>query len=219
MIEKNAKLNMVFMGPPGVGKGTVASVISSTNEFVHLSTGSIFREEIAKATPLGLKVSEIVKSGKYVTDDITNEIVKNKLTELMSQNKKVILDGYPRTINQAQFLDNIEGFEYVVVSLFAQDDLILKRLSGRRFCPQCKSSYHVLYMPSKLGDKCEKDGVELATRPDDTIEAIKVRQKIYHDETKPLLDFYEQNNRVISVDANGNADDIAKDVLAKVKNN
>ncbi|QBF34545.1 nucleoside monophosphate kinase [Mycoplasmopsis phocirhinis] len=218
MIE-NSKLNMVFMGPPGVGKGTVAALIANSDEFIHLSTGSIFREEIAKATPLGLKVAQIVKSGQYVTDDITNEIVKNKLKELMSQNKKVILDGFPRTLNQVKFLDAIQGFNYLVISLFAEEDLILKRLSGRRFCPQCKSNYHILYMPSKLQNKCENDGVDLATRPDDTIEAIKVRQKIYHDETKPLLDFYQQNEKIISIDANGKAEDIAKTLLNKLKSN
>ncbi|WP_029608715.1 adenylate kinase family protein [Mycoplasma simbae] len=218
MIEsQNAKLNMVFMGPPGVGKGTVAALIAQNHGYIHLSTGSIFREEIAKQSPLGIKVSEIVKSGQYVPDDITNEIVKNKLIELIGQNQSVILDGYPRTINQAQFLDSIPNFKYAVVSLFADEELVLKRLSGRRFCPVCKSGYHVEYMPSKLGDKCEKDGAELFTRADDSIESIKVRQKIYHDSTQPLLDFYQQAGRIIAIDANGNADEIAQNVVAKVK--
>ncbi|WP_235888479.1 adenylate kinase family protein [Mycoplasmopsis mucosicanis] len=213
---KNSKLNLVFMGPPGVGKGTVASVIAKNNDYIHLSTGSIFREEIAKQSPLGLKVSQIVKSGQYVPDEITNEIVKNKLIELMAQNQKVILDGYPRTINQAQFLDSIEGFNYVVVSLYADEGLILKRLSGRRFCPKCNTGYHIEYMPSKLGDKCEKDGATLFTRVDDSIESIKVRQAIYNESTQPLLDFYESNGRIIPVDANGNADQIAQDLLSKI---
>ncbi|BAW18070.1 adenylate kinase [Mycoplasmopsis bovigenitalium] len=214
---KNSKPNMVFMGPPGVGKGTVAAIIANNHDYIHLSTGSIFREEIAKKSDLGLKVSEIVKSGQYVPDDVTNEIVKNKLIELMSENKVVILDGYPRTINQAQFLDSITGFNYKVISLFANEDLVLKRLSGRRFCPKCNAGYHIEYMPSKLIDKCEKDNFELITRSDDTIESIKVRQNIYHESTQPLLDFYASQNRIISIDANGNANDIAVDVINKVK--
>ncbi|AIA29435.1 adenylate kinase [Mycoplasmopsis californica] len=215
--DSQPKLNMVFMGPPGVGKGTVAGIIAKDYGYIHLSTGSIFREEIASQSALGLKVSEIVKSGQYVPDEITNEIVKNKLIELIGEQKSVILDGYPRTINQAQFLDSIEGFEYAVVSLHADDDLVLKRLSGRRFCPQCKSGYHIEYMPSKLGDKCEKDGALLFTRADDSLDSIRVRQKIYHDSTQPLLDFYQENGRVISIDANGNASDIALEVLNKIK--
>ncbi|WP_237022747.1 adenylate kinase family protein [Mycoplasma miroungigenitalium] len=214
---KNAKLNMVFMGPPGVGKGTVASVIAKQYGFIHLSTGSIFREEIAKKSELGLKVSEIVKSGKYVPDEITNEIVKNKLTQLQKENKIVILDGYPRTLHQGQFLDTIKGFEYVVISLYAPEELILKRLSGRRFCPTCNAGYHIEYMPSKLGDRCEKCQSLLITRSDDAIDAIKVRQKVYHDETKPLLDFYQTSGKMIDFDASGNADDIANNIVKRLQ--
>ncbi|WP_027120692.1 adenylate kinase family protein [Mycoplasmopsis lipofaciens] len=218
MIE-NKKINIVFMGPPGVGKGTVASVISKENNIIHLSTGNIFREAIASKSELGLKVAQIVESGKYVPDEITNEIVKNKLQEFTLQNKQVMLDGYPRTIEQVYFLDKINDFNYVAVELYAPDELILKRLSGRRQCPQCKSNFHIDFMPSKNGEFCDKCNAKLITRKDDEVSAIKVRQEVYHKQTAPLLEYYKKEKRLISFDASGKPEDIAKRIVKKVFKN
>ncbi|WP_027334990.1 adenylate kinase family protein [Mycoplasmopsis felifaucium] len=215
MINQKAKLNnMVFMGPPGVGKGTVAAIIANETGIIHLSTGNIFRQEIASKSNLGLQVAKIVETGGYVPDEITNEIVKKKLTSLINENHLVILDGYPRTLAQVKFLDSIEGFKYDVIELNAPEELILERLSGRRFCPECKASFHVSFMPSTKGNICDKCGAELMTRKDDSVESIKKRQEIYQAETQPLLDHYK--NVAYIFDASGKPEDIAQEIIAKV---
>lgn len=214
MIDNKAKRNIVFMGPPGVGKGTVAAIIAEETGLIHLSTGNIFREEIASKSDLGLKVTQIVESGGYVPDEITNEIVLKKIKSLQKENLGVILDGYPRTIAQGQFLDNIDGFEYAIVELYAPEELILKRLSGRRSCLKCKSSYHIEFMPSAKGDRCEKDDELLITRADDSIENIKNRQAIYKNQTEPLFAYYKEKINIF--DASGTPEDIAKQIIKEV---
>lgn len=211
MIE-NLKLNLVFMGPPGVGKGTIAAVVAQKYNLVHLSTGNIFREEIKKQSVLGLKVAQIVESGGYVTDDITNEIVKNKLLELQNEDKKVILDGYPRTIAQVNFLDTIEGFNYEVVELYADPELIFERLSGRRQCPNCKNSFHIKFMPSEKGEICDQCSTPLITRKDDQPESIKKRSQVYLQETKPLLSHYEKVNKLHRFDSSSTPENVADEI-------
>ncbi|TQF49205.1 adenylate kinase family protein [Mycoplasmopsis bovis] len=192
--------NLVFMGPPGVGKGTVASIIAQEYGLVHLSTGNIFRAEIASASELGKKVSSIVESGGYVPDDITNEIVTRALENYNKSGKIVILDGYPRTLSQVEFLDSLPYFKYEVIELRASEELILKRLSGRRFCPNCKASFHIDFMPSSKGNICDKCGTPLITRKDDSPESIKNRLMVYKEQTGPLLDYYK--NKVYVFEAN-----------------
>ncbi|ADN69207.1 adenylate kinase family protein [Mycoplasmopsis fermentans] len=220
MISK-IKQHIVFMGPPGVGKGTVAAIIAEKYGLVHVSTGNIFREEIASQSELGLQVKKIVEAGQYVPDDITNTIVKNKIQALIKAKKIIMLDGYPRTIDQVNFLDSISNFKYVALELSAPEDVILKRLNGRRQCPKCKASFHIDFMPSTKGKYCDKCGAELILRKDDSIEAIKVRQKVYHDQTAPLLDYYKKYNLLLTFDATSDPETIAKNIvesLAKLKN-
>ncbi|EFF41322.1 adenylate kinase family protein [Mycoplasmopsis alligatoris] len=205
--------NMIFMGPPGAGKGSVAAVLANQTNLIHISTGNIFREEIAKKSPLGLNVKELVEQGSYVPDDITNAIVKGKILELCSQDKYIILDGYPRTIDQAKFLDNIKEIKFSVIELLANEEVILQRLSGRRFCGQCNASYHVVNMPSKLGENCQKCNIPLLIRKDDAPEAIKIRLKTYADQTKPLLDYYKTSGRLLSVDGLQTPQKTADDIL------
>ncbi|WP_406617489.1 adenylate kinase family protein [Mycoplasmopsis adleri] len=215
MINQKAKLNnMVFMGPPGVGKGTVAAIIAKETGLVHLSTGNIFREEIASKSELGFKVAKIVESGGYVPDEITNEIVKKKIMTLKKSNQLVILDGYPRTLAQVKFLDSLKEFSYDVIELYAPESLILERLSGRRFCPECKASFHIIFMPSAKGDICDKCGATLITRKDDSVESIKKRQEVYQNETKPLLEYYKDVAFVF--DASGKPEEIAAKIIATV---
>ncbi|UUD35599.1 nucleoside monophosphate kinase [Mycoplasmopsis caviae] len=212
MINKVTQ-HVVFMGPPGVGKGTVAALISQKYGLVHVSTGNIFREEIASQSDLGLQVKKIVESGQYVPDSITNEIVKNKIQALMNEKKIIMLDGYPRTIEQVNFLNSIPNFKYVALELSAPEEVILKRLNGRRQCQNCKASFHIDFMPSKKGKDCDKCGSELILRKDDSIEAIKVRQKVYHDQTAPLLNYYKENNLLLTFDAISEPESIAKNVV------
>ena len=214
MVKK--AMNLIFMGPPGVGKGTVAKVIAAKYNYIHLSTGEMFREEIASKSELGLKIAAIVEGGHYVPDEITNEIVKKKILSLLKENKRVILDGYPRTINQSEFLDSIKEFEYEVVELSAPEELIFNRLSGRRSCPKCKAGYHIIFIPSAKGEYCKKCDAKLIQRKDDTLENIKIRQEVYRTQTAPLIDYYQKKNKLHLFDASGEADNIAKDIAKKL---
>lgn len=179
--------NFIFLGAPGVGKGTIAELTEKEKEIKHISTGEIFRNEMANKTKLGLEVKSIIEKGEYVPDDITNEIVKGVLNSKEVKEKGFILDGYPRTVNQSQFLkDNnihIDG----AVLLEAADDKIMARLLGR-----------------KTG------------RTDDSPEVISNRLKVYNEKTKPLIDFYEKENLLIRVNAEGSIEDNFKNLLKEI---
>ncbi|WP_371246052.1 adenylate kinase family protein [Mycoplasmopsis agassizii] len=177
----------IIFGPPGIGKGTLASQVASKYNLEHVSTGNIFREEIAKQTPLGIKLKEIVDNGLYVSDEITNEIVKNKLAELESKNRGFILDGYPRTKHQLDYLFSLYDYaDFSAWILEADDAIILKRLSGRRFCLTCKATYHIDTKKSQNGDFCENDNQKLIQRADDEPKAVSKRLEVYHEQTALL---------------------------------
>lgn len=215
MIKQNC--NLIFLGAPGVGKGTVASIIANLTDLEHVSTGNIFRNEIKNKTELGLKVQEIVTTGGYVPDEITNKIVKNKIDETIKTNTKIILDGFPRTIDQAKFLETIENFDYKVVELYAPESVILERLSGRRTCSKCSIGYHVKFKPSSKGDKCENCGGDLEQRKDDQPSSIIKRLEIYNEQTNPLIDYFKNANRLIVVEAIDAPENVADSVLKKIK--
>ncbi|WP_416738072.1 adenylate kinase family protein [Mycoplasmopsis meleagridis] len=214
---KNSLPNIVFMGPPGVGKGTTATFLAQKTGMKHLSTGSIFREAIAKKTKLGLELAKYVENGLYVPDEVTNQIVKEKLEELMEKGERVILDGYPRTLEQVHFLNNISNFSYEVIELVAPNELIMQRLNGRRFCPNCGKNFNIFSMPSKLNDRCDNCQNLLEMRKDDSIENIKVRQDVYKKSTAPLLDYFRENNNLQIFDASGKPESVVKQILDYLK--
>ncbi|AWX70275.1 nucleoside monophosphate kinase [Mycoplasmopsis anatis] len=215
MIKQNC--NLIFLGAPGVGKGTVASIIANLTNLEHVSTGNIFRNEIKNKTELGIKVQEIVTTGGYVPDEITNKIVKNKIDETIKTNTKIILDGFPRTIDQAKFLETIENFEYKVVELYAPESIILERLSGRRTCSKCAAGYHIKFKPSSKGDKCENcDGI-LEQRKDDEPSSIIKRLEIYNEQTNPLIEYFKNKDKLIVVEAIDTPENVADSVLKKIK--
>ncbi|VEU75045.1 Adenylate kinase [Mycoplasmopsis citelli] len=211
------KKNLVFMGQPGVGKGTVASFLTKICDIKHVSTGSIFREEIANKTPLGLEVEKIVTTGGYVPDSITNSIVQKAILELQAQNQKFILDGYPRTLEQAKFLKSMENLDFLTVELFAPENVILERLSGRRSCPKCKKGYHVKFHPPKVQGICDVDSEPLIMRKDDQPDAIKDRLEIYNEKTKPLINYYDSQGILIKIESSQTPESIAQKILEKIQ--
>lgn len=193
----------IIFGPPGVGKGTLATLVAKKYHLSHISTGNIFREEIAKQSELGQKLQAIVESGKYVDDVITNEIVKNKLVELK---QNYILDGYPRTEDQLNFLfDLIDYKQFRVWILHASQATIIQRLSGRRYCLTCKSNYHVNTYQSEY---CTNDDQLLIQRADDSVQAISKRLEIYQNQTESLIKRLVELNIVTFIDADADADQV-----------
>ncbi|AKF41307.1 adenylate kinase [Mycoplasmopsis canis] len=210
------KTNLIFMGEPGAGKGTVAGIIAQETNLIHLSTGNIFRNEIKNKTELGKKVEFYVHSGGYVPDEVTNEIVLNAITKLKNEGKYFILDGFPRTIAQAEFLRNQKDFDFKTIQLTVPHEVIIERLSGRRMCSQCGAGYHIKFQPSKIEGVCDIDGSSLITREDDNPEKIKNRLKIYQEQTQPLLKYYEEKDELISIVALEDPNTVAKKVLEKI---
>ena len=192
-------MKLIFLGPPGAGKGTLAAQVAKEYGIPHISTGELFRTAIKNETPLGLRVKEIIQSGGLVSDDITIELVKERLN-VKDCSEGFILDGFPRTIPQAEALEKIVSIDGAV-NFDIGDDEVVKRLSGRRVCKSCGQNYHVEFMPSKKGDRCDKCDGELYTRDDDKIESIKKRLEVYREQTAPLIDFYTERNLTKNVDA------------------
>lgn len=214
MITKN---NIIFLGMPGSGKGTISSELEKKYNFVQVSTGDIFREQIKNKTSLGIEIKKIVESGSYVPDSITNEIVKEKINYLERQNKHFILDGFPRTIEQAKFLDDLDFKNYVVIYLNIDLETVIQRLSQRFFCPNCKKTYNLSTFKSKKHPNCENDETLLIQRADDQPDAIKKRIDVYEKQTKPLIDFYKSKNKLFAINSNKKLIDIVNEILDIIK--
>ena len=201
-------MKLIFLGPPGAGKGTLAAKAVGILNLPHISTGVIFREAIAAASPLGLKVKAIIDAGKLVDDGTTIELVKERLTQADAQ-KGYILDGFPRTIPQAEAL---AGFSTVdkVVNFDIPDPLILKRLGGRRVCRKCGHNFHIIFDKPKTEGVCDHCGGEVYTRDDDKAEAIQKRLEVYRAQTAPLIDYYRSKGIMVDVDASPAVDKVVE---------
>ena len=192
-------MNFIFLGPPGAGKGTLASQVAEEYGIPQISTGDIFRENIKNQTELGKKVKAIMDAGGLVSDDVVLEIVEDRLKKDDCK-KGFILDGFPRTIPQAEAFEKL-GINVKVVNFEVNNDLIIARLSNRRVCKNCKANYNVKFMPPKVEGKCDKCGGELFTREDDKLESITNRLEVYRKETEPLIDFYRKLNKITDIDS------------------
>ena len=199
-------MKLVFLGPPGAGKGTLAAKAVELLQIPHISTGAIFRTAIANKTPLGLKVKEIIDAGRLVDDETTIALVRERLAEPDAQ-KGYILDGFPRTIAQAEAL---EGFSKIdrVVNFDIPDAAVIERLSGRRVCKNCGANYHILFSKPKKDGICDLCGGELYTRDDDKPEAIQKRLEVYRAQTAPLIDYYRKKGLLVDVDARPAVDQV-----------
>ena len=192
-------MNMVFLGPPGAGKGTIATQAKVFYSIPHISTGDLFRAEQEKGSELGNKVKSIIASGKLVPDEITIEVVKQRLSQDDTKNG-FILDGFPRTIAQAHALANIVNID-AVVNFVVDKDAVVKRISGRRFCKSTGRTYHVIYNPPKVEGIDDETGEPLYQREDDKPENVKTRLEVYDASTAPLIEYYRAKGKLVDVDA------------------
>ena len=206
-------MKLILLGAPGSGKGTMAQKLTAALDIPQISTGDIFRKNLKEETPLGLQVKSIMASGALVPDEITIEIVKNRLAEEDCQ-KGYILDGFPRSIAQAKALDGFQQVDYAV-NLDVDKEVVVKRLSGRRFCPDCSGTYHV----SALSDEtvCPHCGGKLIVRADDAEETVRERQRVYESTTLPLLEYYDKQGKLLTVDGNGTVEEVYDRILAALK--
>lgn len=196
-------MNIVFMGPPGAGKGTQAEFIVKQFGFPHISTGDAFRAAMKQGTELGLLAKQYVDSGQLVPDEVTIGIVRERLQQADCENG-FLLDGFPRTIAQAEALDDIlasmgKKIDHVI-NLEVDREKLLARLTGRRVCRSCGATYHVIFNPPKQADVCDKCGGELYQRSDDTEEKVGTRLDVYLTSTAPLLDYYREKGLLRSID-------------------
>ena len=209
---------LILLGPPGAGKGTQAKLLARDLAIPHISTGDMFRDHKARGTELGKKVDAIMKSGALVPDEVTNAMVRDRLSR-PDVSKGFILDGYPRTTAQAEFLDQLlrslgqrldRALSYEVAS-----ELLVERMSGRRSCSKCGAVYHVTANPPKQAGVCDKDGAALVLRDDDKPETVKRRLDEYEAKTEPLKRYYHERGSLATVDGVGSPDEI----LARAKKN
>ena len=206
-------MNLVFLGPPGAGKGTMASRLADEMKIPHISTGDMFRSAMNRGTELGLKAKAIMEAGDLVPDELTIAMVKERLSESDAQNG-YILDGFPRTIPQAEALDGFATIDKAIRFELDEEQLV-RRLSGRRVHKPSGRTYHVEFNPPKEAGKDDVTGEPLIQRDDDKEEAIRNRLKVYHDQTAPLVSFYEKKGILVSVDASPAPDEVYK-ALKKV---
>jgi len=199
-------MNIVLLGPPGVGKGTYAGRLSERYGIPHISTGDILREEIKRDSELGRKVKKYVERGELVPDSIIIEVIKERLAADDCR-KGFILDGFPRTLNQARALDNIVRVD-VVFNFVAPKEVIIERLSGRRICRKCGAIYHIRYKPPKKPGVCDICGGELYQREDDKPEVIERRLEVYKEQTAPLIDYYSRKGLLVDIDASKEVDEV-----------
>ncbi|MDO4778413.1 MAG: adenylate kinase [Tissierellia bacterium] len=211
---------LILLGPPGAGKGTQAKRIIEDYNLVHISTGDIFRSNIKQETELGLKVKDILASGALVPDELTNDIVFDRLSKDDCKNG-FLLDGYPRNLNQAKALDNWilqNRLELTkVLDITVDKQLLIKRISGRRVCPNCGGSYHIVNEPPKVEGICDKCGTSVIQRPDDNEETIRQRIEIYENQTSPLIEYYKKQGKLVEFDGNKSIDEVYSDVKDSLK--
>ena len=196
-------MKIVLLGPPGAGKGTQAKSISTKYSIPHISTGDIFRKNISENTPLGIEAKSYMDAGKLVPDEVTINMVKDRLVQDDCKNG-YLLDGFPRTVEQAEALQEFlsaRGEKLDTALLIdVQKEFILERMTGRRVCPSCGASYHIKFNPTKTAGKCDLCGADVIQRKDDTEETVKERLDVYESQTQPLINFYEDKDMLSVVD-------------------
>lgn len=204
-------MRLILLGAPGAGKGTQAEMLTKLYDIPCISTGNIFREHIANRTALGTQAKQYMDEGKLVPDSLVIELVKDRITQDDCK-KGMILDGFPRTIPQAEALDimlqELDMPINYVVDVEVPDEVIIDRMSGRTVCPSCGASYHKLYKIETTAGLCNECSSDLVQREDDKEETVRKRLEIYHAQTKPLIAYYKQQDKLVEIDGVGPVDEV-----------
>lgn len=205
-------MNIILLGAPGAGKGTQAEKICEYCHIPQISTGNIIRAAMKNGTEAGQKAQEFVHAGKLVPDAVVIEMVNERLKQDDCKNG-FILDGFPRTVLQAQALQEMGVEIDHVIDIEVPDETIMQRLTGRRVCGECGASYHIINNPPKVENVCDKCGHELIIRKDDHPDTVKDRLQVYHEQTEPLKDFYEKRGLLYMIEGTRPVEQVTKDVL------
>ena len=209
-------MNLMFLGAPGAGKGTQAAFVSEKYHIPSISTGVLLREAMAKGTELGIRAKSYMDAGALVPDELVIGIIKERLAEKDCENG-FILDGFPRTVPQAEALDKMGVEMDLVISIEVSDDAIVKRMGGRRLCTVCDTTYHIAHKPPKAEGKCDHCGGALKLRADDKPEVVKSRLEVYHKQTELLKDYYGKKGKLCTVNGEGKIDDITAEITAAIE--
>lgn len=209
-------MQLILMGPPGVGKGSQATVLSERLNIPHISTGDMFRKHFKENTDLGKLAKSYTDKGLLVPDEVTNQMVEDRLLDEDVKNG-FLLDGYPRNVGQAEFLDELLKRKKIkidaAIELTADNEVLIKRITGRRVCPKCGLVYHIENNPPKVSGLCDKDQTELIQRVDDKEETVIHRLKVYENETFPIIEYYTKQNLVKKIDGTNTIDRVSEDIL------
>ncbi len=201
---------IVLLGPPGSGKGTQAERLEDELGFVRLSTGDLLREAVRKQTELGKQAKEFMDKGQLVPNELVIGLMKERIDNMEGG---YILDGFPRTVEQADVLESITSIDHAI-NLDVDDEELVSRLTKRRSCPECNAVFHLLYKPPKTEGVCDRCNGELYQRSDDTEETVRNRLKVYRESTFPLIEFYEKRGVLRNIDGIGDIDDIFQAIKA-----
>jgi adenylate kinase len=205
-------VDLVFLGPPGAGKGTQAKRLADEKGLVHISTGDILRDAVARGTPLGKKAKEYIDRGELVPDELMIALIE----EVLPEGRGVIFDGFPRTIPQARALDQLleskrRRIKWAIL-FDLQDREVIERLTGRRSCPSCGMVYHIKFNPPKVDEVCDRCKTPLVQRDDDKEEVVIKRLEVYRKQTSPLIEYYSSQNKLIRLDAGRSIEEVYDDL-------
>ena len=207
---------IILLGAPGAGKGTQAANIAQKFNLVHVASGDLFRQALEQGSDLGLQAKSYMEEGRLVPDEITIRMILERIS-MPDCEHGVILDGFPRNLEQAEVLDNAlaqqaKAIDKVLYILVNEDELV-KRLAGRWICRRCQTPYHITNNPPKAWGKCDKCGGELYQRPDDSVEAVKNRLQVYFITKAPLIEYYSRSGKLVEIDGEGDMDEVGKIIV------
>jgi len=212
---------MILFGPPGSGKGTQAARLVERYGWCHLATGDLLREALAGRDPPALEAQDLMKAGRLVADELVGQMVRKKLDQLRSEGRGgVILDGYPRNEAQVGHLDTILNERSIgllgVLALEVEDELLVKRLAGRRSCPTCGRGYNLYFDPPRTSGRCDHDGADLICRPDDNEQTIRERLRVYREQTRPVMEVYARRSQLTTVAGGGSPKEVWRRIVGIV---